>query len=54
MSALLTYTVYIFTQHTEILACVRKEVIEALDSDGTPTLEDIRKLKYRAPPISEN
>ena len=35
-----------FTQHPEILARVREEVIEALGSDGTPTLEDIRKLKY--------
>ena len=37
-----------FTQHPEILARVREEVIESLGSDGTPTLEDIRKLKYRA------
>ena len=37
-----------FTQHPEILVRVRKEVIEALGADGTPTLEDIRKLKYRA------
>lgn len=45
-SALLTYTVYMFTQHPGILARVREEVTEALGSDGTPTLEDIRKLKY--------
>ena len=37
-----------FTQHPEILVRVRGEVIEALGPDGTPTLEDIRKLKYRA------
>lgn len=37
-----------FTQHPGILARVREEVTEALGSDGTPTLEDIRKLKYRA------
>lgn len=36
-----------FTQHPEILTRVREEVIEALGPDGTPTLEDIRKLKYR-------
>ena len=46
-STLLTYTVYMFTQHPEILARVREEVIETLGPDGTPTLEDIRKLKYR-------
>ena len=46
-STLLTYTVYMFTQHTEILDRLRGEVIEALGPDGTPTLEDIRKLKYR-------
>lgn len=37
-----------FTQHPEILTRVREEVIEALGPDGTPALEDIRKLKYRA------
>ena len=36
-----------FTQHTEILDRLREEVIEALGPDGTPTLEHIRKLKYR-------
>ena len=36
-----------FTQHPEILDRAREEVIEALGPDGTPTLEDIRKLKYR-------
>ena len=36
-----------FTQHTEILDRLREEVIEAFGQDGTPTLEDIRKLKYR-------
>ena len=41
-----------FTQHPEILARVREEVIEALGPDGTPTLEDIRKLKYRVLLIS--
>ena len=46
-SALLTFTVYMFTQHTEILDRLREEVIEAFGQDGTPTLEDIRKLKYR-------
>ena len=51
---LLTYTVYMFTQHPEILARVREEVIETLGPDGTPTLEDIRKLKYRAWFTSEN
>ena len=39
-----------FTQHPEILTRAREEVIEALGSDGTPTLEDIRKLKYRTLP----
>ena len=53
-SALLTYTVYMFTQHPEILARVREEVIETLGADGTPTLEDIRKLKYRELLISES
>jgi hypothetical protein len=43
-----------FTQHPEILARTREEVIGALGPDGTPTLEDIRKLKYRALLISEN
>lgn len=48
MASLLTYTVYMFTQHPEILARVRQEVLEAFGPDGTPTLGDIRKLKYRA------
>ena len=39
-----------FTQHPEILTRVREEVVGALGSDGTPTLEDIRKLKYRTLP----
>jgi len=43
-----------FTQHPEILARVREEVIETLGPDGAPTLEDIRKLKYRKLLISEN
>jgi len=54
-STLLTYTVYMFTQHPEILARVREEVIETFGADGTPTtLEDIRKLKYRELLISKN
>lgn len=43
-----------FTQHPEILDRTREEVIEALGPDGTPTLEDIRKLKYRALLVSED
>jgi len=43
-----------FTQHPEILARVREEVIETIGPDGTPTLEDIRKLKYRELLISES
>jgi len=52
-SALLTYTVYMFTQHPEILARAREEVIETLGPDGTPTLEDIRKLKYLRAVLNE-
>ena len=47
-STLLSFTVYMFTQHPEIFARAKNEVIDALGPDGTPTLEDIRKLKYRA------
>jgi hypothetical protein len=53
-STLLTYTVYMFTQNTEILGRVREEVLEALGRDGTPTLEDIRQLKYRTLLVKEN
>jgi len=44
-----------FTQHPEVAAKARAEVLEYIGPDGTPGSHEIKKLKYRkvlSPPFS--
>jgi hypothetical protein len=45
-SALLTSAVYALTQHPEVLARLRQEILSVCPQGHIPTHEDIRQLKY--------
>lgn len=45
-AALLAFTVYMFTQHPEIAAKARAEVLEHIGPNGTPDSNELKKLKY--------
>jgi hypothetical protein len=39
--------VYFFAEHPDVLKKAREEILEALGPEGTPTVENMRGLKYR-------
>ena len=39
--------VYFFAVHPDILKKAREEILEVFGPDGTPTVENMRGLKYR-------
>jgi len=45
-AALLAFTIYMFTQHPEVAAKARAEVLEHIGPDGTPGPDELKKLKY--------
>jgi cytochrome P450 len=49
----LTWTLYLLSQHPEKLATLRKEIQEML-GDRSPTLEDLRSMRYVASVIDES
>ena len=51
-AALLTFTVYLFTQHPEVLAKLRTEVLEHVGA-GAPTYEQVKGMKYMRAVLNE-
>ena len=59
-ASLIAFTIYMFTQHPEVAVKARAEVLEHMGPNGTPDIQEIKKLKYckilslrfRLPPIS--
>jgi cytochrome P450 len=52
-ACLLTYVTYFMATHPEVAKKLRSEVLEHCGSQGTPTYESIRKLKYMRAVINE-
>jgi cytochrome P450 len=46
---LLTSVIYAFTQHPEVLARLREEILDVCPKGHVPTYGDIRRLKYCEP-----
>lgn len=45
-SATITIAIYLLTMHPEVLARLRKEVIDTVGSVNPPTYDDLREMKY--------
>ena len=43
---LLTYSMYMLTQHPEVEARLRQEMLEKVGPNETPTYENMRDMKY--------
>lgn len=46
MASLLTFTIYCFTQHPEVMEKARQEIISTIGLTKAPTYEDIKDMKY--------
>ena len=45
-AATLTFAIYMLSQHPNILARLREEIITKVGASGRPTHDDIREMKY--------
>lgn len=45
-SSLLTFSCYMLIEHPEMEKRLRQEILEKVGSERSPTIEDIRELKY--------
>ncbi|KAJ3576023.1 hypothetical protein NP233_g712 [Leucocoprinus birnbaumii] len=45
-SSLLTFSLYMLIEHPEVEQRLRKEILEKVGSERSPTIEDIRDLRY--------
>lgn len=50
---MLSHAVYLFAEHPDVLKKAREEILEALGPVGTPTVENMRGLKYRTYQLRE-
>lgn len=49
-TALLSHTIYLFAMHPDVLKKAREEILDVVGSEGAPTVEKMRGLKYRESP----
>jgi len=52
-AALLTFTVYMLSQHPDVLQKLRAEVLEHVGTSRMPTYDDIRSMKYLRAVLNE-
>ncbi|KAF7295968.1 hypothetical protein MKEN_01411400 [Mycena kentingensis (nom. inval.)] len=52
-SCLLTFVIYMLTEHPDVLAKLRAEVIEVVGPSRAPTQDDIREMKYLRAVLNE-
>ena len=45
-AATLAFAIYMLSQHPNILAQLREEIITKVGASGRPTHDDIREMKY--------
>jgi cytochrome P450 len=53
MASLLTFTIYCFSQHPEVMKKARQEVINTIGLQKVPTYEDIKDMKYLRATLNE-
>ena len=42
----MTFAVWMLSQHPDVLRKLRKEILTVVGTSRTPTLEDLREMKY--------
>ncbi len=52
-SCMLTFAVYALTQHPDVLARLRKEVLDVVGPTARPTYDNVREMKYMRAFINE-
>ncbi|KAF8307680.1 cytochrome P450 [Clavulina sp. PMI_390] len=52
-SALLTYVLYMFSQHPEVMSAARDETLRVVGPSAIPTYDNIRDLKYMRAVLNE-
>lgn len=52
-AAALSFTVYLLALHPEVVEKLRAEVVQAYGSDGRPSVEDMKSLKYLRAVLNE-
>ena len=47
-ASVLSYVVYFLALHPEVMEKLRVEILQLYGSDGRPSIEDMKDLKYSA------